>query len=60
MSAGEIAEQYLLAHNEYIDALKALLKDLDLAWRNGEKDRCDLLCDAMIQMQRMAREREEK
>jgi hypothetical protein len=59
MKAGEIAEQYLQAHNEYVDALKALLNDLDLAWRAGEKDRCDLLCDAMIHMQRMAREREE-
>lgn len=60
MSACEIAEHYLQTHKEYVDALKALLKDLDLAWRGGEKERCDLLCDAMIQMQRMAREREGK
>ena len=58
MAPGEIAEEYLHTHKDYVDALKALLGDLDHAWRRGDRARCDLLCDAMIEMQRMARQNE--
>lgn len=55
MTPGELAEKYLRAHKDYVDALKALLGDLDLAFKRGERARCDLLCDAMIEMQRTKR-----
>lgn len=58
MKPGEIAEEYLRAHEEYVEALKALLRDLGQAWSQGERARCDLLCDALIHMQRTAREQE--
>jgi len=56
MTPGELAEKYLRAHKDYVDALKALLGDLDLAFKRGERARCDLLCDAMIEMQRTKRQ----
>lgn len=56
MKAGEVAQEYLRTHKEYIDALKALLADLDQAWRSHDSARCDLLCDAMIHMQRLEQE----
>lgn len=59
MTPGELAEKYLRARKDYVDALKALLGDLDLAFKRGERARCDLLCDAMIEMQRTKRCQEE-
>ncbi len=59
MTPGEMAETYLRAHATYVDALKALLGDLDDAWRRNERARCDLLCDAMIEMQRLAHARDD-
>lgn len=59
MTPGELAEKYLRAHKDYVDALKALLGDLDLAFKRSERARCDVLCDAMIEMQRMKRRQDE-
>lgn len=58
MTPKEIAEEYLSAHNDYVSALKALLNDLDLAWRDNDRARCDLLCDAIIVLQSLGRDSE--
>lgn len=60
MTPLKIAQEYLQEHNDYVEALKALLNDLDSAFRRKDRTQCEFLCDAMLALQKLNSKSESK